>query len=210
MALELRVDRAAVLVVELQNDMVHESRIGGRGLGAALAEAVRRRGLLPRVAALLAAARASGVPVIYLNVENKPGFPRPPAAIFRIAERHGPVLVEGTWGAEIHPTVRAEPRDLVLRRTCSVDASHGCGLYAVLRHLRRDQLVLAGVSTALAIEGIVRASLNRGFECFVVEDGCAAVPQEWHDWSITHTLPLLSTIVDAEAVRAALGARSAP
>ena len=37
------------------------------------------------------------------------------------------------------------------------------------------------------VEGIVRASLNRGYEMFVVEDGCAGVPQEWHDWSIAKT-----------------------
>lgn len=210
MTVDLRPDRAALLVVELQNDMVHESRIGGRGLGAALAEAVQRRGVLPRVAALLDAARRCGVPVLYLNVENKPGFPRPPAAIFRIAERHGPILVEGSWGAETHAAVRPEPSDIVLQRTCSVDASYGCGLYAVLHHLRREQLVLTGVSTALAVEGIVRASLNRGFECFVVEDACAAVPQDWHDWAITHTLPLLSTIVDSEAVTAALAEPATP
>jgi nicotinamidase-related amidase len=59
---------------------------------------------------------------------------------------------------------------------------------------------VTGISTTLAVEGIVRASLNRGFEMFVVEDCCAGLPQEWHDWSIQNTLPLLATITAAEAV----------
>jgi nicotinamidase-related amidase len=199
-ALELDPDKAALLVVELQNDMVDESKIGQKGLGGGLAEAVQRRGVLPRVAQLLTAARRRGVPVFYINVENKPGFPRPRARIYDIAARRGPVLVEGTWGAETHVAVKPEPEDFVLRRTCSMDGSHGSGLYAILAHLRREQLLVTGISTTLAVEGIVRASLNRGFEMFVVEDCCAGLPQEWHDWSIQNTLPLLATITGAEAV----------
>jgi len=57
----------------------------------------------------------------------------------------------------------------------------------------------------LAVEGIVRASLNRGYEMFVVEDCCAGVPQEWHDWSIANTLPLMATIASASAIEAAGG-----
>jgi nicotinamidase-related amidase len=197
-------DKAALLVVELQNDMVHESKIGEKGLGAGLAEAVHRRGVLPRVARLLAAARARRTPIFYINVENKPGFPRPRARIFDIAGRRGPVLVEGTWGAETHATVKPAPEDFVLRRTCSVDGSHGSGLYAMLAHLRREQLLVMGISTTLAVEGIVRASLNRGYEMYVVEDCCAGLPQEWHDWSIRNTLPLFATITGAEAVEQVL------
>lgn len=201
--------KAALLVVELQNDMVHESRLEQKGLGAALATAVHRRGVLPKVAHLLGVARASAVPVLYVNVANKPGFPRPRARIYELAGKRGPTLVEGTWGAEIHPLVAAEPGDFVLTRTTSVDGSYGTGLYAILAQLKREQLCVCGISTTLAVEGIVRASLNRGYEMFVIEDCCAGVPQEWHDWSIANTLPLLATVTDAATVEASLrdGAR---
>ena len=204
MAIPLRAGDAAVLVVELQNDMVHESRAGQPGLGGSLAAAVERRGVLPRAAHLLEVARTCRTPVLYVNVANKPGFPRPRARIYEIAAKRGPLLVEGTWGAETHPLVAPHPGDHVLLRTCSMDGSYGSGLYAVLHHLRREQVVLLGVSTTLAVEGLVRASLNRGFECFVVEDCCAGVPQEWHDWSVANTLPLMATIAAAAAVEAAL------
>ena len=142
--------------------------------------------------------------MFYVNVANKPGFPRPKAPIYALAGKRGPTLVEGTWGAETHEAVKPTPADYVMRRTCSMDGSHGTGLYAILGALRREQLVITGISTTLAVEGIVRASLNRGFEMFVVEDCCAGVPQEWHDWSIRNTLPLLSTITSASEVDAAL------
>ena len=207
MELELDPAKAALLVVELQNDMVHESNLEKKGLGSALAEAVHRRGVLDKVGVLLPIARRAGVPVFYVNVANKPGFPRPRARIYALAGKRGPSLVEGTWGAEIHPAVAAAPADFVLTRTTSVDGSYGTGLYSILAQLKREQLVICGISTTMAVEGIVRASLNRGYEMFVVEDGCAGVPQEWHDWSIANTLPLLSTITSsAEVTTALLGA----
>ena len=75
-----------------------------------------------------------------------------------------------------HAAVKPEPADFVLGRTCAMDGSHGTGLYAILAHLRREQLIIMGISTTLAVEGIVRASLNRGYEMFVVEValGCVA------------------------------------
>ena len=207
MALELDPAKAALLVVELQNDMVHESNLEKKGLGSALAEAVHRRGVLDKVGVLLPIARRAGVPVFYVNVANKPGFPRPKARIYALAGKRGPSLVEGTWGAEIHPAVKAAPSDFVLTRTTSVDGSYGTGIYSILAQLKREQLVICGISTTMAVEGIVRASLNRGYEMFVLEDCCAGVPQEWHDWSIANTLPLLSTITSsAEVTTALLGA----
>lgn len=205
MSLDLDPRNAALLVVELQNDMVNEANLGKKGLGSALTEAVHRRGVLDKVARLLGVARASAVPVFYVNVANRPGFPRPKAKIYELAGKRGPSMVEGTWGAEIHPAVASAPGDYVLTRPTSVDGSYGTGLYAILAQLKRTQLVICGISTTLAVEGIVRASLNRGFEMFVIEDCCAGVPQEWHDWSIRNTLPLLSTVTDAAAVEHALG-----
>jgi nicotinamidase-related amidase len=203
MSLSIDAAKSALLVVELQNDMVHESKVGARGLGGALAEAVQRRGVLAKVARLLDAARAAAVPVFYVNVANKPGFPKPRARIYELAGKRGPLLVEGTWGAETHEAVRPADTDFVLTRTTSVDGSYGTGLYAMLAQLQRAQLAICGVSTTLAVEGIVRASLNRGFEMFVVEDCCAGVPQEWHDWSIRNTLPLFATVTDAASLEAA-------
>jgi nicotinamidase-related amidase len=78
-------------------------------------------------------------------------------------------------------------------------------MYPVLRMLARDALLICGVSTNLAVEGIVRASVNRGFEMFVIEDCCASFPDEWHEFSIRNILPLLATVTASEDVLAVLG-----
>jgi len=203
MALTLPRDRTAVVVIECQNDLVHESRIGTKGIGGALAAAVRERNVLTNIARVLAAARSAGVPVLYANKESKPGIPTTGAPIFRIGKRQ-PILCEGTWGAEVHPLIAPREGDYVLRRFLSVDASYGSGLFGTLRALGRNLLITVGVSTNFAVEGTVRGAVNRLFEIVVAEDCCASVPDDMHRFSIDHILSLLATITTSDNVVQAL------
>jgi len=204
MALELDVDRCALLAVELQNDMVHESNLAKRGRGGRRAPEVARRGVLDKSANVIAAARSRAVPILYVNMCAKPGFPRPPAPIYRRLAEGPQALVEGTWGAEVHERVAPRPEDFVLCRTVSFDGSYGTQLYPVLRMLKRSVLMILGISTNFAVEGIVRASVNRGFEMIVVEDCCASIRQEMHDWSIANIMPVFATITSSEKLLAYL------
>ena len=203
--LVLPVDRAALCLVEMQNDIVHESNIGERGLGGVLAKQVEKRGIIAKLVALTAAARARGVPVLYINFCGKPGFPRPNTRLHRVSGSK-PRLVEGTWGVKVHEALTPEPQDFVLERTVGVDGSYGTQLYPVLRQLGRTTMLMTGVSTNLAVEGIVRASVNRGFDMIVIEDCCASYPDEWHRFSIDNIMPLLATVTTSDAALAALGA----
>ena len=199
----IRADEAAVLVVECQNDLVHESRAAQKGVSGALARAVAARGTLPRIACLLTAARTAGVPVLYATMENRPDVPKPDCAIYRWSKGQQ-ILRPGTWGAEVHAGVRPEPGDHVLVRHVSIDPSYGSGLWALLRALGKRTLVVAGVSTNFAVEGTVRGGANRGFDVVVVEDGCASAPEEWHRFSVENILPLLATVTTVDAIVAAL------
>lgn len=201
--LQLPVERAALLLVELQNDIVHESNIGTRGFRGALAVQVQKRDLLAKVRALCDAAHRARVPVAYVNYARKRDFPRPHTLLHRRTAAE-PTLIEGTWGAETHAAVAPAPEDFVFTRCVAVDGSYGTQLYPVLRMLRRDALLICGVSTNLAVEGIVRASVNRGFEMFVVEDCCASIPDDWHEFSIRNIMPLLATVTTSPAVLAVL------
>jgi nicotinamidase-related amidase len=203
MALTLPLDRTAVVVVECQNDLIHESHIGTRGIGGVLAAAVQQRSVLAHIASVLDAARAGGVPVLYANKESKPGVPTSNAPIFRIGKRI-PILQEGTPGADVHPAIAPRDGDFVIRRFLSVDASYGSGLFGTLRALGRSVIVAMGVSTNFAVEGTVRGAVNRLFEVIVPEDCCASVPEDMHRFSIERILPLLGTVTTSAEVVAAL------
>ncbi|GIW43169.1 MAG: hypothetical protein KatS3mg077_0451 [Candidatus Binatia bacterium] len=205
--LRLEVARAALCIVEMQNDIVHESNIGKRGIQGVLAEAVARRAVLPKLREILLACRSIGVPVFYINVANKPGMPRPNTLLHRRTGRT-PLLIEGTWGAKVHELLEPTPGDFVLERCVGIDGSYGTQLYPVLRLLQKSVLLVAGVSTNLAVEGLVRGSVNRGFELVVIEDCCASYPEEWHRFSVENILPLLATVTDSATVLAQLRAGS--
>jgi nicotinamidase-related amidase len=198
-------DATAFVVVELQNDLVHPSLVGQKGLSGKLAEAVQRRGVLPRLADLLARCREAGVPVLYATKERHPDIPPPThAPIYRMAGVAAPKLVHGTWGAEVVEDIAPQKGDVVLPRYTSIDPSYGSEIWAVLQNLRTQTLIVAGISTTMAVEGLVRSAANRGFRVVVVEDCCASVPEEWHRFSADNVLPLIADVVPAAEVAAAL------
>jgi nicotinamidase-related amidase len=193
------VDRAALCIVEMQNDMVHESNIEKRGIRGVLAAQVKKRDVIPKLQAVIVAARTCRVPILYIDFCLKPGFPRPNTLLHRRSQRE-PALVEGTWGVQVHEALAPRPEDFVIERTVGIDGSYGTQLYPVLRQLKRTTMMMTGVSTNLAVEGIVRASVNRGFDMVVIEDCCASYPDEWHRFSIENILPLIATVTMSEVV----------
>ncbi len=194
-----------MLVIEMQNDLCAGARAEKRGLSGALARAVRDRGVLKKLAPVLDACRACAVPVIYLTKERHPAIPPPEngPSIYRRAGSE-PSLVHGTWGAQVVDEIKPQEGDLVLPRFTSIDPSHGTELWAICESLRLDTLVLAGISTTLAVEGTARAAANRGYRLLVIEDCCASVPDEWHEFSVTNVLPLIAEVSSSDAVRVAL------
>ena len=160
---------------------------------------MQARGVLPRLAGILAAARAIALPVFYVNKETRPGLPTTNAPIFRIGRRTQ-ILLEGSWGAEVHATIAPANVDYVVRRVLGIDASYGSPLFEMLHAIGRDFLIVAGVATNFAVEGTVRGAINRLFEVVVVEDCCASVPDEMHRFSIERILPLLATITTSDDI----------
>src|SRR5207245_4476752 len=156
-------------------------------------------GVITKLQAVIAAARTAAVPIPYVTVRGKPGFPRPNTLIHRRSQRH-PMLVEGTWGVETHAALAPKPEDFVLERTVGVDGSYGTQLYPVLRMLGRTTMLMSGVSTNLAVEGIVRASVNRGFDVVVIADCCASYPHDWHRVSVENVLLRLAALTARDAV----------
>jgi nicotinamidase-related amidase len=203
--MELPAASTGMLVIELQNDLVHPSLAERRGLTGALARAVRDRGVLARLAEVLDACRGAGVPVLYATKERAPGEPAPDhAPVYRMSGSE-PILVSGTWGSQVVDEVAPRAGDVVLSRLTSIDPSVGSDLWPTVERLGLTTLIVAGVSTTLAVEGTVRAAANRGLRVVVVEDCCASVPEEWHRFSADQVLPLLADVVSAADLTKALG-----
>lgn len=144
--------RRALLVC----DMLVDHLTPGRPL-----EVPRARDIVPAVASRIEAARASGVPVVYILDRHAPDDPE--------LEEWGQHAVEGTEGAEVWPPLAPKAGDhLVTKATYS--AFHDSELARVLEELAVDTLVLTGCATEVQLMATATDALQRGFEVEIPPD----------------------------------------
>ena len=202
MALAIDKGHTALLVMDFENDIVHEN---GAFKDFGFAAMVKQNDVLAKSARLLDAARRSGVKVIYAIITYRPGYPERPAnsGLFE-GTIQANAIVEGTWGAEIHESVTPQDGEPVVTRR-GVSAFYGSDLAALLATGGIDTLLLSGVATNFVVEGTAREAADRGYNVVIVGDCCASASQETHDVTLNTTLPFLSTISNLDEVIAALG-----
>lgn len=198
--------RAALVISECQNGMTNPGYASSSGLAAEAAG----RGIIERIRALAEGCRAAGVPVVHCTFVPRADFAGTTATCLLLASlRKRAAVHEGRPEAEIHPLLTPQAADFVIRRQHGLSAFHGTELEAVLRSLGTDTVILAGVSTNIAIPGTSLEAVNRGFAVVIPEDCTAGAWPEAHEFQVKHTLPLLATVTTSEAVRSALGVPAA-
>ncbi|WGF89702.1 cysteine hydrolase family protein [Marinivivus vitaminiproducens] len=133
----------ALIVIDLQRGMFDPAQPAHDG------EAV-----LARVAALLARARAAGVPVLHVRHDGGAGDP----------------LQRDTPGWTIHPAVAPMGVEPVIDKDRS-SAFHGTGLHERLQAGGIGRLVIAGMQTEFCIDTTCRAAHDLGYAVALVADG---------------------------------------
>jgi nicotinamidase-related amidase len=131
---------------------------------------------LPRLRGAIDAANAAGVPVIYVVVGFRPGFPEvnPRNKIF------GAIRSRAFGGdMEVHPDIAPRPEDVVVTKK-RVSAFAGSDLEIVLRAGAIDTLVLTGIATSGVVLSTVRQAADLDFTLTVLSDGCADADPEVH------------------------------
>jgi nicotinamidase-related amidase len=188
--------QSVVAIFNMQNEIIHpDGKIGARGNAAV----VRERGILPKAAALLAAARAVSVPVFYVGSGYNESYDGLNRSVTLFAE-HEPEgrLQAGSWGAQFHADIAPEDGDTVLYRGgigCFASTSIG----ELIPPPDDAHVYVAGVSTRLVVEAVVFEFTDRGYAVSVVEDCCAAASPQAHADAIK-TLSLFAAIEPAREV----------
>src|SRR5882757_2160631 len=107
---------AALLVLDVQNDLVHpDGKIGSQGLAKIVAE----RDVLANLRTLIAKVRRSGGTVVYMGLGYRDDYADVLSVAPRIAKaRENKIATLGSWGAAFHDTVAPEAGDLVFHKQC--------------------------------------------------------------------------------------------
>jgi nicotinamidase-related amidase len=165
-------DRTALLVMDLQDGVVQ--RLGDPGM-------------LERTATAIAAARASGVRVIYVRVAFRPGYPEVSARnrTFSALSQSGQLYESEV---SIHQSVEpADGETIVTKRRVSAFA--GSDLDVVLRAGGIESLVLTGIATSGVVLSTVREAADLDFDLIVLGDACADRDDEVHRVLVEKVFP---------------------
>jgi nicotinamidase-related amidase len=153
--------------------------------------------LVERMAATARSARLAGVPVVYVRVAFRPGYPElhPGNRNFRGIDKIGRFL-DGEPGTEIDRRVAPEPGEVVVTKH-RVGAFWATELDQVLRALDVTDIVLGGIATSGVVLSTVRDGADRDFDVTVLADCCADRDQSVHDTLVTKVFPRQATVCDA-------------
>jgi nicotinamidase-related amidase len=192
----LELAHAAVVTSECQNGV-----IGAQSVLPELAAAARAS-VIPNGAAVCAAARAAGLPVVHCVAGRRPddrGSNRN-ARLFA-AMLKSPVRLDlGTPAADVVPELEVAPSDLVLSRIHGLNPMAGTELDPILRNLGVATLVVIGVSVNVAVTNLVMDAVNLGYQVVLPRDAVCGVPQDYADAVIDNTLALLATVTTTDEV----------
>lgn len=160
----------------------------------------KRPDILDKTAAVIAAARAAGLPVIYIVVQFRDGYPEvsPRNKSFSTLRQSGRLLA-GSPQAAIHPQVAPRPEDVVLAKV-RVGAFSTTPLETILRAHEVTSLILCGIATSGVVLSTVRAAADADYDLVVVEDCCADSDDEVHRVLVEKLFPRQARVVQSSAV----------
>jgi nicotinamidase-related amidase len=163
--------------------------------------ATEKEPLLARTAKVVDAARKAGMPVIYVVVGFRAGYPEVSTRNQSFAPiRESGRFVEGSAGMEVHSALAPKPNDVVVTKH-RVSAFAGTDLDMILRAGGIDALVLTGIATSGVVLSTVRHAADADYRLVVVEDCCADRDAEVHRVLMEKVFPRQATVVKTEEVR---------
>lgn len=118
-------------------------------------------------------------------------------------DRSGGLVVAVSHGTGVDPSSGpALPVEALAVGAAGIDGFHGSPLDAVLRRARRSHLLVAGFGLEGPVHSTLRSANDRGYECLLLTDACAALVPELAAAS-AHTVTMSGGIFGAVGTSAA-------
>lgn len=151
------------------------------------------------IARALSAARQAGMPVIYVVVGFRPGYPEvhPDNKAFMNMKKLN-VGLDDPDNYTVPDSIGPKGDDLVVIKK-RFSAFTGSGLDLILRSRQIRHLVLAGISTSGVVLSTLREASDKDFRITVLADGCADKDETVHQMLLERIFPRqarLTTIED--------------
>ena len=159
---------------------------------------------LAPVSATITTARAASIPVIYVVVNFRPGYPEISSrnkSFSTIKQQSS--LATSMADADIHPAVAPQSTDIVVTKR-RVSAFSGSDLEVVLRAQNISHLVLSGIATSGVVLSTLREAADKDYRLTVLADCCFDADEEVQRVLLSKVFPRQAQVVQSEAWRASL------
>ncbi|WP_329410137.1 cysteine hydrolase [Nocardia vinacea] len=180
--------RTALIVIDLQNDFCHVDGWLAR-IGVDVSPA---RAAVDTLRTALPAVRGADIPVVWVNWGNRPDRANLPPGVLHVYDPAGTgvgigsaatasstaVLEAGSWGADVVDDLQIAPADIRVdkyRMSGFVDTV----LDSVLRNLRVDTLLFAGVNADQCVLSTLMDAANIGYDVVLLTDAVATTSPEY-------------------------------
>ena len=188
-AYEFVPSKTALLVIDMQRDFCEHG-----GFGELLGNDIREvTAIIPAVAEVIAYCRKKGILIIYTREGHLPDLSDCPASKLRRSKAKGAgigdmgpmgrIMVRGEEGNAILPVLAPCEGDIEIDK-CGKGSFYHTELEEILKEHGIESLLVTGVTTHVCVQTTIREANDRGYECLMLEDACAAYDRADHEASI--------------------------
>jgi nicotinamidase-related amidase len=183
---------SALLVMDIQKSMIE--RLGDK-----------KDLLIGPLRTAISAARTAGIPIIYVVVGFRKGYPEisPENKSFSAIKQNTAAFAGLEEPLIIHDEVAPQPGDVVVTKR-RISAFTGSDLEVVLSGGGIRHLVLTGIATSGVVLSTIREAADKDFRLTVLSDGCADMDAEVHQVLLGKIFPRQADVMTVQEWAAAL------
>jgi nicotinamidase-related amidase len=141
--------------------------------------------------------RAVDAPVVLVRIAWAADFSDAPSAQVDQPTARPPGGLPPTWSVLADGLM--SPADIVIVKR-HWGAFIGTELDLQLRRRGVRTLALGGIATNFGVESTARSAWEHGYEVVVIEDACASVSAEAHDFAVKTIFPRIARVTAADAI----------